>query len=268
MTNVQTTNLTGTHISGTDLRINYIDFNTVITNPAFQTGRIHYNVDTGDLSYDTVVNGITMELGQQTVVKVKNASGSPIDKGKLVRVSGGEGANPLITTASWENDNNSANTLGMVMQNVAQNGFTFVLLNGIIQGINLDATTYTEGDILYLSSSGDYTKIKPVAPKHTVRVGEVVRAQQNNGVAFINIQNGFEIEELHDVSASSPSNGDLLIYDAINSVWKNSKTLTGSYILPYSASTPSNWNGSAPTTIASALDRLAARLFAISGAIP
>ena len=56
LTNVQTTNLTGTHISGTDLRINYIDFNTVITNPAFQTGRIHYNVDTGDLSYDTVVS--------------------------------------------------------------------------------------------------------------------------------------------------------------------------------------------------------------------
>lgn len=268
LTNVQTTNLTASHVTGTDLKIDYIDFNTATTNPAFSTGRLHYNVDSGDLSYDTIVNGVTMELGQQTVVRVKNASGSPINKGKLVRVNGGAGANPLIATASWENDNNSANTLGMVMQTVADQGFTFVLLNGVIQDINLTAATYTEGDILYLSSSGDYTKVKPVAPKHIVRIGEVVRAQQNNGVAFINIQNGYEIDELHNVSASSPSNGDLLIYDSALSLWKSSKTLTGSYTLPYSASTPSNWNGSAPTTIASALDRLAARLYAISGAIP
>ena len=208
--------------------VDWIDFNTNITpQPSFQTGRLHYNTDTGDLSYDTVVSGITVEFGQQTVVKVKNASGAQINKGKLVRINDGEGANPLITTASWENDNSSANTLGMVMQNVAQNNFTFVLLSGIIQDINLDASIYSEGDILYLSSSGDYTNVKPVAPKHIVKVGEVVRAQQNNGVAFINIQNGYEINELHDVLITSASNGDLLTRE--NGLWKNTKTLNGDY---------------------------------------
>ena len=44
-------------------------------------------------------------------------------------------------------------------------------------------------------------------------------------------------------------------------------TITGSNI-NYTAAAPSNWSGSAPTTVKSAIDRLAAQLFAISGAIP
>lgn len=251
LTNVQTTNLTASNISASHVNVDWIDFN-LNTAPAFQTGRIHYNTDSGDLSYDTVVSGITVEIGQQTVVKVKNTSGDQINKGKLVRIFGGEGANPLITTASWENDANSANTLGMVMQNVAQNGFTFVLLNGVIQGIDLDATTFTEGDILYLSSSGDYTKVKPVAPRHAVKIGEVVRAQVNNGVAFINVQNGYEIEELHNILISSSTNGDLLAYDSSTSLWKNTKTLSGSYTVAGSI-TASNFVGTLIGSMSSSL---------------
>lgn len=268
LTNVETTNLTGTHISGTDLKINYIDFNSSLgANPAFQTGRVYYDTDTGDLQYNTTVTNASINLGQQLVVKVKNNTNSTLNKGKLVRINGGVGNNPTIATASWENDNNSANTLGMLMQTLAHNDFGYVLLNGVIIGV--DTNNFSAGQTLYLSSSGNYTNTASVAPKHTVRIGEVVRVGNSSvGSIFINIQNGYEIAELHDVSASSPANGDLLIYDSVNSLWKNSKTLTGSYTLPYSASTPSNWNGSAPTTIDSAIDRLAARLFAISGSIP
>jgi len=44
-------------------------------------------------------------------------------------------------------------------------------------------------------------------------------------------------------------------------------TLTASNI-SYTAAAPTNWSGSAPTTIKDAIDRLAARLFVISGSIP
>lgn len=268
LTNLQTISLTASHITGTDLRINYIDFNTgLAVNPAFQTGRVYYDVNTNDLQYNTIVANATINLGQQLVVKVKNNSLSTINKGKLVRINGGLGNNPTIATASWENDANSANTLGMLMQTLAHNDFGYVLLNGVLIGV--DTNTFSAGETIYLSSSGDYTNIKPIPPKHIVKIGEVVRVGNSSvGSVFVNVQNGYEISELHDVSASTPTNGDLLIYDSITSLWKNSKVLTGSYTLPYSASTPSNWSGAAPTTIASAIDRIAAKLFAISGSIP
>ncbi len=288
LTNLQTTNLTASNITGTHMTIDYVDFNTGLTLPSFNTGRLHYNPDTADLEYDTDIPTVTMQYGQQVVVKVKNENDLTINRGKLVRIIGGSGANPIIHTASWENDNNSANTLGMVMQTVAKNGFTYVLLNGVLKQLDLPSSSYSAGDLLYLSSSGDYTNIKPLAPKHAVRVGEVIRAQINNGVAFIKIDNGYEIGELHDVVAVSASQGNLISYDASNMVWRNTNTLSGSYVVTgtlsasnitvnsltgshlfFSASNPSIWSPPAPTTIADAINRLAAAVNGIlSGTIP
>jgi hypothetical protein len=231
LTNLQTAVLTASNITGSELNIDHIDFATEnATNPTFQTGRLYYDVDTLDLQYNTVVSGTSINLGQQLVVKVKNDTNTTINKGKLVRISGGLGNNPTIATASWENDANSANTLGMLMSTLDHNDFGYVLLNGILLGVNTD--TYSAGQTLYLSSSGDYTNIKPVAPRHMVRIGEVVRVGNSEvGSVFVNVQNGYELDELHDVLFSSASNGDLLVWDDSVSLWKNGKTLSGSYVI-------------------------------------
>jgi len=215
------------YISETD----YIDFDVSASIPSYKNGRVFYDTDTGDLAYYLTYGNQKLQIGQQTVVKVKNSSGSPISKGKLVHIIGGVGNNPLIATASWENDSNSANTLGMLMSTVAHNDFGYVLLNGVITDVNTDPATFTAGQVIYLSSSGDYTATTPVAPKHTVRIGEVVRAHAVVGSIFIKIDNGYELDELHNVYISGPSEGDLLVYDNTNQYWKNNKVLSGSYVV-------------------------------------
>lgn len=254
------TNLTGGGTSG-DVTVSLsaslagidkIDFTTGnLANPPFQTGRLYYDINTSDLQYNTVVNGVSMNLGQQLVVKVKNDSLATINKGKLVRIVGGLGNNPTISTASWDNDGLSANTLGMMMNTVAHNDFGYVILNGVLIGV--DTNSFSAGQVLYLSSSGDYTNVKPVAPKHTVSIGEVIRVGNSSvGSLFINISNGYEIGELHDVSASAAVNGDLLIYDSSSSIWKNTKTLSGSYTVTGSI-TASNFVGTLIGSMSSSL---------------
>ena len=67
--------------------------------------------------------------------------------------------------------------------------------------------------LLFLSSSGQYTTSSLVpAPYHEVRLGQVLRANTNNGSAYVTIDNGYELTELHDVNITSPVNGDLLVY--------------------------------------------------------
>lgn len=229
LTNLQTTNLTASHMSGTDLKIDYIDFNTASIDPVYRMGRLHFNANNADLSYDTDVSGVYFNYGQQLAVKVKNNTGASIAKGKLVSISGGLGNNPTIVTASWDSENLSANTIGMMMNTAGINEFAYVLLNGVIEGV--DTADYNGGTGLYLSSSGDYTSTVPVPPKHQVRIGNVVREQSNNGSIFIKIQNGYEVNELHDVLVSSIANGDVLAWDNGSSVWKNTKTLSGSYLI-------------------------------------
>ena len=43
----------------------------------------------------------------------------------------------------------------------------------------------------------------------------------NNGVIFIKVHDGFELNELHDVSITTPVNWNIIRYDSVTSLWKN-----------------------------------------------
>ena len=155
------------------------------------------NAATASIAFDVVVYG-----------KCNNPAG--LTRGTVVRIVGANGDNPLFDSASWTDDFNSANTLGMLSENVAFNAFANVVVQGKLIGINTSGMT--AGDMLYLSSSGQYTTSSVPAPYHEVRLGQVLRPQLNNGSVYINIDNGYELTELHDVDITSPVNGDLLVY--------------------------------------------------------
>jgi len=56
---------------------------------------------------------------------------------------------------------------------------------------------------------------------------------------FINIQNGYELDELHDVLVTTPSQGNLLTYNSSSALWVNSNQLSGNYGLTGSLSATS-----------------------------
>jgi hypothetical protein len=218
--------------------VNWIDFNPNLPsgNPAFNTGRLHWVDDTKTLGLDTDVNGSTIELGHQQVVRVVNLTGTTILKGRVVYITGSLGTRPGIATASYTDENNSATTLGFVMHDILGGGGPttgYVVTRGLIRDVN--TTGLTAGTSLYLSSSGQYSISKPQAPLHEVRLGKVIVGNSPAaGVIYVDIQNGFELEELHDVRIVSSSNGDLITKSG--SLWINTKQLSGSYGLTGSIS--------------------------------
>ncbi len=154
-------------------------------------------------------------------VYVRNQSGSTIPAGAIVYISGATGNRPLITLAQANNDANSAQTMGFTKTSIANNGFGYVIVRGELE--NIDTSALTEGVQLYLSptTAGTWTTTKPSAPQHLVYVGIVVRAHPTQGVILVAVQNGYELDELHTVSLTSPANNDLLTYESSSSLWKN-----------------------------------------------
>ena len=71
------------------------------------------------------------------------------------------------------------------------------------------------------------TTTKPTQPNHSVFIGIVSRAHPTAGTIELNIQNGYEIEELHNVLVTSLADGQVLKYESASSLWKN-VTLTKS----------------------------------------
>jgi hypothetical protein len=205
------------------------------------------------------------------VVSVRNQSGGTMTAGTVVYINGSTGNLPTIAKANATSDATSAQTLGLVQTSIANNDTGLVVVRGILG--NLSTSGLTEGQQLYLSPTwaGTYTTTKQYAPNHLVYIGIVTRAHSTQGSIEVAVQNGFEMDELHDVSAQSPTNGDTLRWNAATSLWEKSAlgtlatqngtfsgtssgTNTGDQTALTVANTPAG--GIAATTVQAALNEL------------
>jgi hypothetical protein len=155
-----------------------------------------------------------------TIVRqVRNETGATLTKGTIVYISGASGNKALVSKAIATGDSTSAQTFGMVQANITNNQNGYVVCVGDLAGLNTLA--FTEGTQLYLSSTtaGEYTSTKQYAPNHLVYIGVVTRSHANQGQIEVKIQNGYEMDELHNVAAQSPSNGDILQYVSSTNLW-------------------------------------------------
>jgi len=202
-------------------------------------GRLTWNDVDGTLELGLKGGVVKSELGQGLITRVVNKTVPNIDllgvNYQVVVVAGAQGQRLAVKLAQANNDANSAGTLGVIAENIAKNQEGFIITVGLLKNIDttgaLQGETWNDGDILFLSPTiaGQITNIKPQAPNHTVIVGYVEYAHQNNGKIYVKIDNGYELDELHNVriTTSSLTSGDILVYSS--SVWVNTKQLTGSY---------------------------------------
>jgi hypothetical protein len=151
--------------------------------------------------------------------EIRNNTGATLTKGTIVYISGATGNKPTVTKAIATGDSTSAQTFGFVQNDILNNAEGFVVVIGDL--IGLDTSAFNEGDQLYLSSTvaGAFTDVKQYAPNHLVYVGIVTRAHPTLGQIEVNIQNGYEMDELHNVAAQNPSNGDILQYVTSTGLW-------------------------------------------------
>lgn len=171
----------------------------------------------------------------------KNTTGATLTKGTVVYINGVSGNTALLAKAIASGDSTSAQTLGVVEFDIANNQSGVVVLVGSVA--NLDTSSFTEGVQLYLSgtTAGAFTSSKILAPTHLVYVGIVTRAHPTQGTIEVKIQNGYELDEIHDVQISSPANKDILYRDSATSLWKHASIASVLGYTPYNATNPNNY---------------------------
>lgn len=159
------------------------------------------------------------------VTYVRNAEATTLTTGTVVYLFGATGDHASVKRADNSSDTTSSKTIGLVAANISSSENGPVVTRGYVDGIDL-SVGYTAGDVLWLGADGAFTTTKASAPEHLVFVGVVVRAT-NNGIVYVATQNGYEIEELHDVKISSPQNNDFLKYVSASAVWVNDQINLG-----------------------------------------
>lgn len=254
-------NITGDlNVSGTVLA-DGLQFDQTPTTPA-GVGVLRWNDTDGTLDLGVKGGSSTLKIGQQEYVRVVNKSGVQllasnfqVVRLRLASEGGAQGGRLAVVLAKGDNELDSASTLGVVLETIDVNQEGFVIISGNIDNINTTGAksynaseTWVDGDVLFLdpAHSGYLTKVKPSAPNHTVIVGWVVRAHATQGKLFVKVDNGYELNELHNVLISGPSTNQVLAYDGTLSVWKNlpvPSSLTNSNSIEVAVGTNPTTNG-------------------------
>jgi hypothetical protein len=155
---------------------------------------------------------------------ITNADSVTITKGQVVYAFGGTGDRMTVKRAINTSDATSARTVGVVYStSIAANAKGIIILQGLLDGLSiLPTSTYADGDSIYLgATAGSITNVKPYAPNHLVYVATVTTASNGSaGRMYVRIQNGYEMDELHDVSAQTPANKNGLFFNSSNSLWE------------------------------------------------
>jgi hypothetical protein len=216
-----------------EIKAGQVEFDQTPTGAA-GVGVMRWNDTDGTIDLGLKGGNVTLQVGQENVVRVVNKTATNINllesNYQAVRVTGAQGQRLKVDLALATNDLLSAETIGLVTETINNNQEGFITTSGLIRGINttgsLQGETWADGNVLYLSptTAGRVTNIKPTAPSHLVVIGYVIHAHANQGSIFVKVDNGYELEELHNVTSSNyttPIDTDsLLTYDVTNSLWK------------------------------------------------
>mgnify|MGYP000320666893 CR=1 FL=1 len=181
--------------------------------------------DGGTVKYRTgaeLVSDLGITSGTASHVQHQVKAGVAINKGQAVYVTGADGTNMIVGLASNASEGTSSKTMGLLNATVSANGFADVITEGLLAGLNTIGAN--AGDPVWLGTGGNliYGLVnKPYAPNHLVFIGIVTRVNANNGEIFVKVQNGFELEELHNVLLTGTQNNQLLAYNSSTGLWEN-----------------------------------------------
>lgn len=192
-----------------------INVNTSVVDVESTTQVVEVQANTGLIINTAVVNLVTL---------VRNQTGNTIPAFSVVYISGATGNKPTISLASATLESTSSKTFGITATEIANNSTGYVVTIGELQ--NVDTSAFNEGDQLWLSpTAGQVQTTIPAEPYHSVFIGYIIRSHPNFGVVEVRIQNGVELDEVHDVSAANPSDGDVLQYVASTGLWTKTSSI-------------------------------------------
>jgi hypothetical protein len=208
--------------NGNIINANSLGFDTTPATVPATVGTMSW--DDGDGVPSVLLKGgtSTLQVGTQEYARVYNDSGTTLTIGQVVYISGAQGNRVAVKLARADVEATSFGTIGVVSETIANGAEGFILVSGALYKLN--TIGLVAGATVYLSptTAGAVTTTKPQAPDQLVVIGWVERVNATVGSIYVKIDNGYELDELHDVKINTPTNGNTLIYNNTLGVWVNS----------------------------------------------
>lgn len=167
----------------------YVNFDTAFAGYVPTTpGTMVWNPDERTVDLRLVDGGPNLQIGQETVYRVRNQSGVTIPNGAVVAAAGttGNSGRILVSLADLASIPGEY-VMGVATEAIGNNADGFVTHFGKVRGVDTTGAsvgeTWVDGDILYAhpTQSGKLTKIKPLSVR-PVQVALVLNAGSNGNL--------------------------------------------------------------------------------------
>mgnify|MGYP001571741274 CR=1 FL=1 len=164
-----------------------INFNTAYSAPTHAEGTLFYDNTNKALAFYNDEADVTLHVGQEGWIRVKNESGVTITNGQAVNITGSNGGFPLITL-SKANASATANVYGFAAHDIEDNTYGYITNWGVVRDI--DTSSFTAGDDLYLSkdTAGAITNLAPSLPNYEIHVGHAVVINASTGTMIVDVR--------------------------------------------------------------------------------
>lgn len=151
-------------------------------------GQITWNPDerTADIGLD---NNVVLQVGQETVVLVRNGTASAITDGTVVMLTGSIGNSGRLVVAPYDGVSDASLILGITTETIASNADGFVTSYGKIRGI--DTSMWSDGDVLYTNGGG--LGLSPTSSL-SMKIAVVVHSH-TNGTLMVRVNGYSQVKE-------------------------------------------------------------------------
>ena len=138
----------------------YIDFNTTPTVPNPTGGTLYFDSNENALSYKPITNqnDVTVNLGQESLIRIYNDLPTTILNGQVLHITGATSGVPTVALANASNlgitfTESLAQTSGVATHDIPSGEYGFMTNFGIVRDLN--TTAFTVGQEVFLSDTID-----------------------------------------------------------------------------------------------------------------
>ena len=182
-------------------------------------GQLAWNAEDKTLNLG-LAGGSVLQIGEEELLYAVNQTGATITNGQVVVVSGSQGNRVVVSLAQAQASDIPYQLVAVSTQAVPNNGTGYFTRSGLVR--ELDTSSFSDGDILYLSSvAGAMTNTPPAKPLGQIPLGVVTRSHATVGTILVAPIVLPRLTHLPDVKITNPSTGQGLVFDAALGMWVN-----------------------------------------------